>query len=165
MLQDDNDWCTVTMTDELVGICVKKHSIPGIVIVNNEKNYCSTCRKNFCEHCKYLEDLKSRSGSVNDITDQLMVLNASGGDVRNRKTSPKVFSEKRVSFCASDATASVLRNLSAVDKLSCLCPSPSLPCQCGCIDFEECTLYEECDIITLTSVTKVKGECFSLQCF
>jgi hypothetical protein len=164
VLQAD-DWCSVTMTDKIVGICVKKHGSPGIVSVNSDNNYCLTCRKNYCEHCKCLEELKTCSGSITDVVDQLTASNASGGDDRNRKTSPKVFSKKRISFCASDTTTSVLRNLSAIDQLSILCPSLAVPCQCGCIDFEECSLYEECDVITMTCVTKVKGECFSMKCF
>lgn len=142
------------MGDIITGVCV---IVPvnnaGIVTYKSGKYYCVTCHKNFCEHAKAVTNNESEVTQQAEVLIQLKELCYSS----TCQTRPAhVLSKIRIPFEVNDHISSALNGLSGIASIVCLPKTPFVPdCQCGINMYA--TAYKDCDVITRTCVTKLKG--------
>lgn len=153
----------VNLADGFAGICVIKQNNPGIISMKVDKIYCFTCRKNYCEHAKHVNELKGDDENLPEFVDRFInIVKTASGSTRNKTVGHTVYSNQKISFLTNDNITSVLKKLATIDQVSSLSVNKTV-CECGSVTLNQSVLYETSDIITLTSLSKVKGMYFVVR--
>jgi hypothetical protein len=145
------------MADKIFGVCVTVRTKPGIVTMKMDKCYCVTCKKNYCCHAEYVNELRNCIENVPDAVVRMITsCSSETADVRKKTANYSVFFKKRVPFQTTECESSILRKLTNVHLISLLSPNTT-ECECGCQHFCDVVVYDQSVIITMTSICKVRG--------
>jgi len=155
-VQGKKDWFEVEVYDVLVGVCIHVEYVHAVLMVKSEQLYCTTCKKTTCDHTKYADQLKSSCDDFRETINQLQAVVQSSG-VNNRSKSIQTYFVKKLPFIPNSNISDALKRLPQIDHKTLLLPNVGVACHCGSTAFEELVAYEECDLITLTCLAKVKG--------
>lgn len=126
--------------------------------MKNSKSFCITCKKNFCCHAEYIEKCKHSTQEIPDLILKMTDSSAANaGIARNSSWNYAAVSTKRISFNGTADVSVALKRLLNIGSRSCLAPDNYNCCGCVGAELSEVVQYDDCCIITTTSIETIRG--------